>query len=401
MDDVLSRLRRLAGDRPLPLALLDLDAVDRNARAIAARARRANKTLRIATKSLRVVGLARHLLATAPDVCRGLLAFTAREALSLHGEGFDDLLVAYPSVVPADLAALADLAERGATAAIVVDDPRHVQALSAAARGRGVTLHAVVDVDMSYRAAAGRVHLGVERSPVRDAAQAVALAARVADAPGLSLDGFMGYEAQIAGLGDASPFAPALNLPKRAIRAISRPFVRRLRAEIVERARARGLAWRLFNGGGSGSLDSSCDDPSLTEVTAGSGFVDSHLFDHFSNISFEPALFFALAVARAPRPGVVTCAGGGYVASGAAGPDRLPLPWAPRGLRLLPMEGAGEVQTPVAGDAARALAPGDPVFFRHAKAGELAERFERYAVARGDVVVDEWPTYRGQGWCLL
>lgn len=401
MHDDYPRLRRLAGDRPLPLALLDLDAVDRNARALAARARAAGKTLRPATKSLRVVGLVRHLLASEPDVFRGLMAFTAREAVALHAEGLDDLLIAYPSVVPAELHALADLAERGATAPIVVDDPRHVEALAVTAKARGVTLPAVVDVDMSYRAAGGRVHLGVERSPVRDAEQAVTLAARVADTPGLRLDGFMGYEAQVAGLGDANPFAPAMNLPKRAIRAVSRPYVRALRQEIAERARARGLTWRIFNGGGSGSIDSSSDDPTLTEVTAGSGFVDSHLFDHFSNVTFEPALFFALAVARAPRAGVVTCTGGGYVASGAAGADRLPLPWAPAGLSLLSLEGAGEVQTPVVGPATARLGPGDPVFFRHAKAGELAERFASYLVARGSEVVDEWPTYRGRGWCFV
>ena len=82
----------------------------------------------------------------------------------------------------------------------------------------------------------------------------------------------------------------------------------------------------LFNGGGTGSVAWSAEDPALTEVAAGSGFLDSHLFDGFRGLALEPAAFFALQVTRRPAPGLVTCQGGGFVASGAAGPDRLPLP---------------------------------------------------------------------------
>ena len=67
--------------------------------------------------------------------------------------------------------------------------------------------------------------------------------------------------------------------------------------------------------------------------------------------------------------------GGGYVASGATRADRQPVPVAPAGLRLDAREGAGEAQTPLLGDAARGLAVGDRVYLRHAKAGELCERF--------------------------
>src|SRR5207244_2558454 len=125
--------------------------------------------------------------------------------------------------------------------------------------------------------------------------------------------------------------------------------------------------------GGTGSLAWSAKDPSLTEVTAGSGFLDSLLFDYYRDLSLAPAALFALQVVRRPSPGIVTCHGGGYVASGAPGPDRLPRPWLPAGLELLGLEGAGEVQTPLRLRAGAAPRLGDPVFFRHAKAGELAE----------------------------
>ena len=100
---------------------------------------------------------------------------------------------------------------------------------------------------------------------------------------------------------------------------------------------------------------------------------------------------------RRPAPGVVTVLGGGYVASGAPGRDRLPTPVLPAGLRLTGTEGAGEVQTPLRGAAADGLRIGDRVWFRHAKAGELCERFDTLLLVEGDAVVAEVPTYRGEG----
>ncbi len=60
-------------------------------------------------------------------------------------------------------------------------------------------------------------------------------------------------------------------------------------------------------------------------------------------------------------------------------------------------EGAGEVQTPLIGEAAGALDVGDRVYLRHAKAGELCERFDTLYLVEGDAIVDEVPTYRGEG----
>jgi D-serine deaminase-like pyridoxal phosphate-dependent protein len=88
---------------------------------------------------------------------------------------------------------------------------------------------------------------------------------------------------------------------------------------------------------------------------------------------------------------------GGYVASGTPTPDRHPSPYLPAGLTLLGTEGAGEVQTPVVGRAADALRLADRVWLRHAKAGELAERFTDYHLVSGDRVVTTVPTYRGEG----
>ena len=89
------------------------------------------------------------------------------------------------------------------------------------------------------------------------------------------------------------------------------------------------------------------------------------------------------------------------MASGEPGWDRLPVPWWPQGLSLLKMEGAGEVQTPLRCPSDVSLVVGDPVFFRHAKAGELAERFNEYLLIREGKLVAVEPTYRGEGRCFL
>jgi D-serine deaminase-like pyridoxal phosphate-dependent protein len=98
---------------------------------------------------------------------------------------------------------------------------------------------------------------------------------------------------------------------------------------------------------------------------------------------------------------VATALGGGYLASGPADRDRLPRPHLPAGLRLDLREGAGEVQTPLLGAPAGRLAVGDRVWLRHAKAGELCERFDVLHLIEGDRVVDVVPTYRGEGQCFL
>jgi D-serine deaminase-like pyridoxal phosphate-dependent protein len=98
---------------------------------------------------------------------------------------------------------------------------------------------------------------------------------------------------------------------------------------------------------------------------------------------------------------VATALGGGYLASGAAGPDRAPEPYLPAGLRLDPLEGAGEVQTPLIGAPARPLKLGDRVYMRHAKAGELCERFDSLYLVSGGEIVNQVPTYRGEGRCFL
>jgi D-serine deaminase-like pyridoxal phosphate-dependent protein len=393
----------LRGER-LPAAFVDLDAFDRNLdRHVALLAPR-RTPLRVASKSLRVTALLRRLLQRGGEALRGLMCFSVEEAEHLAQAGFDDLLVAYPPWQDSDLDRACALTAAGHRVSLACDSIEGVERLGGFARARGTRLALILCVDMSLQLFGGRVHVGVRRSPLRTPADVVRVARHAADHPGARLAGLLCYEAQVAGVGDASPFQPRMN---SVVRAFKRWSVRELaerRRAIVAAIGEAGLALDLVNGGGTGSLDTTTPESGVTEVTAGSGFFKSHLFDYYRNPhmqALEPALFFAVEATRRPAPDQVTCLGGGYVASGAAGPDKVPLPWLPRGARLSPHEMAGEVQTPVTLPPDAEVALGDPIVFRPAKAGELAERFAQYLLVSQGRIVDRVPTYRGEGRCFF
>jgi D-serine deaminase-like pyridoxal phosphate-dependent protein len=389
------RYRRAIAGRPLPLAFVDLDAFDHNAGVLARLA--GSKPIRAATKSLRCPALLRRVLARGPAF-RGLMAWAVPEAAFLSVQGFDDILVAYPSAQPAELQQAAELVKAGKRLCLTVDCAAHLELASRAALAAGTTLPVCLDLDVSTDY--GLLYFGTRRSPLRAPEQLQALARAVLATPGLRLDGILAYEGQLAGVPDDVAGARGRSAVVRALKRDSGRRVRRRRAQAVAAVRALAPELRFVNGGGTGSLGYTSGDASVTELTAGSGLFAPALFDGYRDLALRPAAAYALAICRVPEPGVYTCQGGGYVASGAAGSDRLPRPWLPAGAALIATEGAGEVQTPVRYAGAVPLAPGDPLLFRHAKAGELAERFRTLHLIADGRVVDEVPTYRGQGLCL-
>jgi D-serine deaminase-like pyridoxal phosphate-dependent protein len=403
------QLRQCLDGRRLPVAFVDLDALDRNLERVIAQVSPRATPLRVASKSVRVVEILRRLLDRGQGALRGLMCFAVEEAAYLADEGFDDLLVAYPPFSRGDIETATRLTEEGTLISVICDSREGIDRMGQIATERGVDLKVVLCLDMSLRLAGGRIHLGVRRSPLRSPEQIVALARYAADRAGVQFHGLMGYEAQVAGVGDDNPFDPLLNPVKTLIKRLSVGELGRRRRQVVEALRHAGLAPALVNGGGSGSLDTTTPDTGVTEVTAGSAFFKPHLFDYYKNHhlrEIEPACFFALEVTRKPAPGFVTCLGGGYIASGPPGQDKVPLPWLPRGLQLLSDEGCGEVQTPLREapeglDPPVELALGDPIVFRHAKGGELAERFAEVLLIQGGEVIGAAKTYRGAGRCFF
>ena len=378
-----------------PFAVIDLAALRANAADMARRA--GGKPIRLASKSVRCRTLVERVLRM--DGFRGIMAFTLPEALWLAECGSSqDILVAYPTVDTTALARLAGDPAMAAAITVMVDCTEHLDLIErAAATVPGPRpVKVCIDIDTAYVTLGGRLRAGARRSPVRTPAQAAVLAQCIVSRPGLRLAGLMAYEAQIAGVGDEPAGRP---VSARAIRWMQKKSGAELalRRAAIARAVANVAPLGFVNGGGTGSIEKTAAEETITEIGAGSGRYQPTLFDAYRGFHGRPAALFALPVVRRPGPGVVTVLGGGYLASGPADASRLPVPYLPAGLSLDGREGAGEVQTPLLGEAADGLDAGDRVWFRHAKAGELCERFAELHLVDSGSVVATTPTYRGEG----
>ncbi len=392
----------LHGSR-LPLAFIDLDAFDDNIDYVRRVSEGSGRTIRVGTKSIRCEPLTRRIFERGGEGFHGLLTFTVEETAWLADKGYDDMIVAYPTIQPSDMTLLAQMTKAKKKVMLMVDSLTHLEALSNVGKKADVEILACLEVDMAYRPfGTGAIHLGLRRSPLRTPAEALELARSAKGLLNVRIHSIMGYEGHIAGTNDNVPGKSLNNAFMRFIKRQSINEFSARRDEIVKALRAEGLQLEIVNGGGSGSLVSTLKDPLVTEVTVGSGFYCSALFHHFKEVHYRPAAFFATQVVRIPAPGLVTCLGGGYPASGGVGPEKLPKPVLPVGLKYLPLEGAGEVQTPLKlpKDCPK-LELGDPVIFQHAKAGELCERFSELALIQNGKIIERVPTYRGEGQTFL
>jgi D-serine deaminase-like pyridoxal phosphate-dependent protein len=378
-----------------PFAIVDLAALRANAENLARRA--SGKPVRLASKSVRCRAVIERVLRM--DGYRGILAFTLPEALWLaRNQTSQDIVVAYPTANRTALAELASDPGLAAAITVMIDSPAHLDMIEKVAAGLAEAhpVRVCIDLDAGYVALGGLLRAGARRSPIRTPAQAAELARDAVGRPGIRLAGLMAYEAQIAGLGDKPPGRPLLGAAVHFMQRRSAAELAQRRSAIVKAVRAvAGL--EFVNGGGTGSAAATAAEAAVTEIGAGSGLYHPVLFDGYRSFTGRPAAMYALPVVRRPGPGVVTALCGGYAASGQAGPSRLPRPYLPAGLRLDRNEGAGEVQTPLLGGAADGLRIGDRVWMRHAKAGELCERFTELHLIEGDRIVATVPTYRGEG----
>ena len=384
-------LEKATAELDAPFALVDLDAFWSNASDLVRRS--GGKPIRLASKSVRCRSLQERVLES-PGF-EGTLAFTLPEALWLDGHGFSNIVVGYPT---ADRASLRSLGERSVT--LMVDSTDQLDLIDVTIGSRGHDIRLCIDVDAGWWLLGERVKIGAKRSPVHSVEEAVALAREIDRRAGFRLVGIMAYEAQIAGVGDTPRGRPLRGMLLRSMQSRSAAELEERRAEVVEAVRAVAPL-EFVNGGGTGSVDRTAGESAITEVAAGSGLFGPTLFDAYRSFTPLPAAMFALSVVRRPSSGIATVLGGGYVASGAADKTRLPQPFLPHGLKLDSQEGAGEVQTPLAGRGARALRVGDRVYFRHAKAGEMCERFGSLYLLEGGRIVEQVPTYRGEGRTFL
>ncbi|MEI5521655.1 amino acid deaminase/aldolase [Streptomyces brasiliscabiei] len=392
-----ARYDRATAHLDAPLAIVDLDAFDANADDLLRRA--GGKPIRVASKSVRCRALLERVLAR--EGFQGIMSFTLDESLWLARSGFDDILLAYPSADHEAFAELAGDPKLAAAVTVMVDDPAQLQLIDNSRRGGTEVVRVCLELDTSLKLLGGRVRVGALRSPLHSPAQVADMARAVAERPGFKLVGIMAYEGHVAGVGDSVAGRPLRSRAIRLMQATAKKELAARRAEVVRAVRRVAPNLEFVNGGGTGSVQHTAAEDAVTEIGAGSGLYVPRLFDNYTSFSGRPAALFAMPVVRRPGVGVVTVLGGGYPASGAPGPDRLPVPYLPEGLKYDPQEGPGEVQTPLLGAPADDLLLGDKVWFRHAKAGELCERFDVLHLVEGEEVTSTVPTYRGEGHTFL
>jgi D-serine deaminase-like pyridoxal phosphate-dependent protein len=355
------RFEAIFGGRQAPFAFLDLDAVWANASDMLRRSR--GKPIRIASRSIRSKPVLERLLDLDPGF-QGALTFTLAETLWLWERGLRDLVVAYPTTDRACLTRLARITSEDPEEApvVMVDSAEHLDLIEEAATSFVAPIRIAIDIDLSWWPLGGIVKVGAKRSPVRTAQQAVALAQEIDQRERTKLVGIMGYEAQIAGVGDNVPGKSINNLIVRRMQAASARDVEERRAEIVT-ALSEIAQLEFVDGGGTGSIDQTASEWAVTEIAAGSGFYAPVLSDHFRSFRPRPAAMFALPVARTSGIGI-----------GAEGAER-----------ALPQTRSNPLRI------------GDRVYFRDLRAGELCERFDRLFLVTGTTIRDEVPTYRGEG----
>jgi D-serine deaminase-like pyridoxal phosphate-dependent protein len=376
-----------------PCALLDLEMFHDNINAIANNTN--GKNIRIASKSLRSRE-AMKLVLDSNDCYKGIMTYSGSETIFLANQGFDDLLIGYPLTDKQTIEQICILIKSGKTICFMVDCPEHIALIQNEAKKVGCTAPVCIDVDVSDTYPF--LYFGVKRSSIKTMNDFNHLLEEIKNTTAIKLDGIMCYEAQVAGIGD-TVFGKGIK--SRAVQFLKKKAIKNVaakRAAVVDAALTMGFDLRFVNGGGTGSLEFTKKENVVTEITVGSGFFNGHLFDNYAHFKMQPALFFALSIVRKPAKNTYTCYSGGYIASGGIGKEKLPVVYLPEAGMLDENEGAGEVQTPVIfPNKAEKLQIGDPIFFRHAKSGEVCERFNEIITLAQGGVIGSLTTYRGEG----
>ncbi len=377
-------------DEQFPLAFVDLDILDQNISAILARAK--GTKIRIASKSIRIPAILKYILEKSAQF-DGIMAYHPNEALALSKMGFDNILLGYPYIHSNEIAPLLEEVKNGKLIIFMVDDIAQINIIEKEAQKANIKAKVCIDVDMSSDF--GSIHFGVYRSSITSPEKLDNLLHLCAALKHIEVIGLMGYEAQIAGVNDAVKGQTLKNTVIQYLKKKSIKEVAQKRAKAIEILKKYGINNPLVNAGGTGSIESSITENGVTEITVGSGFFASHLFDHYKLFKHLPAAAFALQITRNPQKNIFTCAGGGYIASGETGIIKQPKPYLPENIQLTKNEGTGEVQTPIINQSNIELKIGDPIFFRHSKAGELFERFNDVYFVKNNQIITSEKTIRG------
>jgi D-serine deaminase-like pyridoxal phosphate-dependent protein len=345
-----------------PALVLDIDAAQRNIDHMASELKSiGGATIRPHYKTHKSPDLARRQLAAG---ARGLSMATVWEAAILAAAGMDDLFVVNTVAHPAKLRAMAGLA-RDHRILVAVDEVPNAEALSAAATAAGSTLGIMVEVDT-----------GMDRCGVDSAADALALARRVADLPGLRFEGITGYEGHCSLTRD--------NDLRHERQRLAMTFFTGV-AALLE---ADGIPCPIRSAGGIATWNWTAAFPGITEIQAGTYVV----MDNFHGVmvpGFEHSLTIQATVISRQSGKVIVDAGNKSVADPAdvtiAGHD-LPVFRFDEEHGIFDAAGGSPLQV------------GDTVALIPGYSPSTVNWYDAYHVVSDGVVVDIWPVIpRGPG----
>lgn len=376
-----------------PYAWLDLNALDTNIQFVNRTCK--TKPVRIATKSIRSVDVLKYIERNLQK-CSGFMTYTAAETLYLIEHGFNHFLIGYPVMEKQSVKKLLLAVKAGKDITFMVDCEQQLQFLQQLAEEANVIVSACIDLNVS--ADYSLLYFGTKRSPITTIEKLQSFLRVFKKYPLIQVVGAMGYDAQIAGVTDYFDNGLKSRLVQQ-LKIRSQQSVRSFRQHAVSLIKAQ---WPLkfVNGGGSGSMAYSFVQSDVTEITVGSAFYAPALFDRYTSLQLQPAAGYACRVVRQFSEDTFVLHGGGYMASGAVGKDKQPVFMEKNRFSFSHLEGAGEVQSPII-DKEKRLQVGDTVMLRHAKAGELCERFQTLHTFRGEDYFGPFKTYRGDGQCFL
>jgi D-serine deaminase-like pyridoxal phosphate-dependent protein len=265
-----------------PALVIELDALERNIRAMADFMRGKKAVLRPHYKTFKCPTIA-HMQVDAG--ARGICCAKLGEAETLVEAGIGDVLIANQIVDPVKVNRLAGLARGGCKITVAVDTEENIRELSRAAHKYGSTIHVLVEVDV-----------GMGRCGINTPEEALVLARLIADSKVLVFEGIQAYEGHIIHNRD-------VEVRRRGVREMIEKV-----GGIKRHLEKNGLPVKEISGGGTGTYNITGDNTIWTEIQAGSYVFMDTVYNEVG-LAFENALF-VLATVIHKRPGVaVTDAG--------------------------------------------------------------------------------------------
>ncbi len=229
-------------DITTPALLIDLDKLEFNIKKMAEFFSDKPANLRPMFKTPKLVPIAKRQIRAG---AHGITCAKVSEAEVLVKGGIKDILIANQVVGPDKIARLIKIAQT-ADVKCAVDDEYHVNALSEAAVAAVLELGVLIEINV-----------GLPRCGVTPE-QAVELAKKIAQAPGLKLRGVMGYEGHLV-----------FNEDEQVRTCETESSMGKL-VSAAKLIRESGIECEIVSGGGTGTYAITGSFPDITEVQAGS-----------------------------------------------------------------------------------------------------------------------------------